>query len=196
MDDSKFPKGYMVHDRRLVCENSKFEVFFDHIEEKNGVIVPDYLVVAPKQKTEDLITGVSILPVVDGKYALLKIYRHAIADYSWEIPKGFIEQNEQGITSATRELEEETGFYCEDKNIYFLCHLTPDAGTLAARIHIFVATKCRWKTPFKASEMGHRELKLFDGLEIEHMIKESAIHDPCTVVAYYRYATSLKKVLK
>ena len=76
--------------RRLACENSRFSVYFDEIEGQGQTRSRDYLVVAPKQRAENLVTGVAVLPVCDGKFGLIKVYRHAIQADSWEIPRGFL----------------------------------------------------------------------------------------------------------
>lgn len=53
------------------------------------------LVVEPKQKSSNLITGVGILPMVEDKIGLIQIYRPAIRNYSWEIPHGFVDEGGQ-----------------------------------------------------------------------------------------------------
>lgn len=182
---------YKCHSRKLVCENSKFEIFFDHVEDNAGFSVPNYLVVAPKQRADNLITGTAVLPVVDGKILLLKIYRHPINAYSWEIPGGFLDPHEGTDESAFREFEEETGYTCAKENIHSLGFMTPNTGILAARIQLFAATKCQISQVFKPSEMGIRELKLFDMSEVDRMTRESLIQEPCTLIAYYRYKQGL-----
>ncbi len=182
---------YKCHCRRLVCENSKFEIFFDHIEDNAGFSVPNYLVVAPKQRAENLITGTAVLPVMDGKILLLKIYRHPINAFSWEIPGGFLDPDEGTGESAFREFEEETGYTCAKEDIQSLGYMTPNTGILAARIHLFVARKCRMSKDFVPSEMGLRELQLFSMDEVDRMARESLIQEPCTLVAYYRYKQGL-----
>ena len=69
---------HVLHQRRLACENSLFEIFWDDVGQKNAEIIRNYLVVAPKTITGDLVTGVAGLPIVDGKLGLLRIYRHPI----------------------------------------------------------------------------------------------------------------------
>src|SRR5512142_2990126 len=93
--------------RRLIGENSRFHVFFEHVADGQGHEVPDYLVVAPKRQSGNMVTGVAILPVIDGKIGLVRIYRPAIRDWSWEIPHGFVEEGEEAHASAIRELVEE-----------------------------------------------------------------------------------------
>ena len=40
---------------------------------------------------------------------LLKQWRHAVGEFIWELPAGCLEPNEAPLTTAKRELEEETG---------------------------------------------------------------------------------------
>ena len=147
----------------------------------------DYLVVAPKQVSGDLVTGVAILPICDGKVGLIKAYRHAIQGESWEIPRGFIEEGESTPVSALRELEEETGLRCPSHELKSLGFVTPDAGILAARIHLFVARQCVKSSAFLPAELGHQEFQLFDKETVKAMILRSVIQDPCTMISYHHY---------
>ena len=130
-----------------------------------------------------------MLPIVDGKFGLLKIYRHAIQSDSWEIPRGFIDAGESDLTAALRELAEETGLSCDRSQIKSLGFVTPDAGVLAARVHVHVALGCTRIQPYSALELGHREFCLFDSAEMKDLLSRSEIQDPCTLVGYYRYIT-------
>jgi 8-oxo-dGTP pyrophosphatase MutT (NUDIX family) len=161
----------------------------DDLAGQEPTSVNDYLVVAPKQVADNLVTGVAVLPICDGRIALIRAYRHAIQSESWEIPRGFIEEAESAPISVLRELEEETGLSCDLGEIKSLGFVMPDAGILAARIHVHVALRCLRIRPYTPSELGHRELCFFDEMEIRDQILRSEIQDPCTVVAYFRYVT-------
>jgi ADP-ribose pyrophosphatase len=186
MGDEAVKPSRALAKRRLACENSQFFVYFDDLTH-HGHHAQDYLVVAPKQVSADLVTGVAVLPIVDGKFGLLKIYRHAIQSDSWEIPRGFIDAGESDLTAALRELTEETGLSCDRSQIKSLGFVTPDAGVLAARVHVHVALGCTRIQPYSALELGHREFCLFNPAEIEELIVSSDIQDPCTAISYYKY---------
>ncbi len=173
--------------RKLIGENRMFEIYFDHVAADGQPAVPEYLVVVPKRRTPDGITGVAILPVVDGKIPLLKIYRHPIEDWSWEIPRGFVDSGEEPLASVSRELEEETGLRCRKENIQSLGVIDADAGILSARIQLFVGEDCEVAQPFAADEMGHREMKFFAVREVYDLIDQSEVRDPSTLIAFYRY---------
>lgn len=173
--------------RRLIAENSKFRIYFDHIVARDQMAVPEYLVVVPKLQTSDGVTGVAILPVVNNKIALIRIYRHAIESWSWEIPRGFVENEEGTLVSVSRELEEETGLQCRKENIQSLGFIDADAGTLSAKIQLFLGMDCEVIRPFTADEMGHLEMKFLEVKEIYAMIEQSEIRDPSTLIAFYKY---------
>ncbi|QPJ65275.1 MAG: NUDIX hydrolase [Candidatus Nitrohelix vancouverensis] len=184
---SELPPDFIIHQRRTVCENSKFNVYFDHVESGSVFEIRDFLVVSPKVKLDNLVTGCAVLPVVGDQFALLKIFRHPVREYSWEIPRGFVESVESMNASALRELKEETGLVCDEKKLIPMGQITPEAGILEARIQLFAALDCYEDRPFQPNEMGHREMKLFSKTEIEEMAQNSIIQDPATLITYYRY---------
>src|SRR3954468_17631321 len=83
-----------VQNRDLLYENRVFRIYLDHLVEAVGHEVMDYLVVEPKYSTGDLITGISVLPIVGGRLGLLRVYRHAVRRLMWELPRGFVEPGE------------------------------------------------------------------------------------------------------
>src|SRR5436190_22902560 len=117
--------GIRLRRRKLVCENKVFRVFFDHIEAASGLSVPDYLVLAPKIRSRGGITGVAILPVEGKTVGLIRIYRHAIQAFSWEIPRGFMDPRENSRAAAARELVEEMGLECPPSRMKPLGCLDP-----------------------------------------------------------------------
>ena len=188
-EDRKIGDGDLpieVVDRRLACENTKFFVYFDHIIDKAGSEVRDYLVVAPKNAGKNLVTGVAVLPIADGQVGLVRIYRPAIRDYSWEIPHGFVDEGEDEGTSALRELLEETGVTVEPECFSSMGYITPDTGVLAARVHLFLA-EAGHATQRIQHELGLREFRFFPFAKFEEMIKRSEIQDTFTLAAWCKY---------
>lgn len=124
----------------------------------------DYLVVQPRESNEQMITGVAVLPVFNGKLGLIRVYRPAIKAAVWKIPRGFVDANEPEPIAALRELEEEKGLTTLSEDLHSLGLIAPDDGVLAARIHLFVAASCTivhsltlrsWDTkPFNSSRWG------------------------------------------
>ncbi len=173
--------------RTIGCENQLFEVYLDHIVSASGETVSDFMVVSPRHKSENLVGGVAILPILDDRLGLLKIYRHPVGEYTWEVPRGFIDVGENALTAALRELEEETGLQCADQAVIDLGTILPDPGILAGRTHIFAATKCQRTKHFKPNELGHMALQFFTIKDITAMTQKAEIEDAQTLAALYRY---------
>jgi ADP-ribose pyrophosphatase len=80
-----------------------------------------------------------IIPMMDKDTVLLvEQWRIGAKKPLWEIPAGTLDDGEDPLACAARELEEETG-YKADK-IEHLFTLYPSPGILDEKMHIFVAT--------------------------------------------------------
>jgi len=168
----------------LIADNLKFNVYFDHVVDQSGFEVSEYLVISPKIQDDNLVTGVAILPIVDKKIGLIKIYRPALRDYSWEIPHGFIEQGEDDKESAVRELMEETGLAVN--TVKSLGLVTPDSGVLAARVHLFLAEHAK-QTNLRTGELGIEGVQFVSQKRFKEMITNSEIQDTFTLAAWCKY---------
>lgn len=174
--------------RKPGCANALIEVFLDDVEETGGAAVSDFIVVAPRHKTADLVTGVAVLPVLDGTFGLIAVYRHPVRARSWEIPRGFVDAGEDALASALRELEEETGLLCDSAQMVDLGTVLPEPGIIAARTHLYAATRCRRAAKSAANELGHGELRFFSQDELSAMAQRGEIEDATTLAACYRYS--------
>ncbi len=113
--------------RVRACGNSRLDVFFDHIRNRAGHEVKDFLVVRPKGVEDGVVAGVAVLPEQDGKIGLMHGYRHHLGQAVWQAPAGFIDQGETSAEAALRELQEETGLACRDGKLRSLGLTVPDA---------------------------------------------------------------------
>lgn len=178
--------------KKIVAQNRFFEIYFNDYEDKYGNKVNNFLVVKPKNISRDLVAGIAILPVFRGKIGLLKIYKNPIENYSWEIPKGFVEKDEKNKQAALRELYEETGLSCNDIQEYG--YTMPDAGIISARIQLFLAENCKEERKFERTEIGLKELKYFSIARVKKMIEKSIIQDACTIITFYKYLLKRRRV--
>lgn len=179
-----------LNSRLLVCENTVFSVFFDHLSDAKGREVLEYLSIMPKCSMEGRVTGIGVLPVKDGRIGLIKVFRHPIRDWSWEIPKGFLDADENAEQAAARELFEETGFSIQAGQLVALGQMSPEAGVIDGRIRLFSATLEKGETVDVAGELGHGELFFFGRGEIVAMLESGDIQDGCTMSAILKLAIS------
>ena len=102
----------------------------------------------------------------DGKIPIVRQYRPALENFTWELPAGMLDQDEQPIDCCRRELLEETGFPAQ--KVHALGTYAPCTARLSNQIHtFFVETGPRSEHP--AVEAGI-ELKLVSMDELAKLI--------------------------
>lgn len=122
---------------RTVYRGPVFYVTTDHVEEPGGVKV-----------RRDLIhhSGSVVVLAVEHsgrtpRVLLERQYRHAAADYLWELPAGRIDPGEQELKAAQRELIEETGYRAARWRRILKFYATP--GFVAETMAVYLATGLR-----------------------------------------------------
>jgi len=178
-------------DRRKALENTKWNVYLDHIRTDQGVEVRNYMVVEPKIRLDGKVSGVAVLPVIDAKLILRRAYRYPLEQYFWEIPRGFVEPGETSEYSALRELSEEAGMICAPEDLRFLGSVAPEASTLAGMVDIFVALKCRPGGTRDMQEPGLGDCHVFTVNQAREMIMSNEVSESHTQIAVCRYLLAM-----
>ena len=163
---------YSCLDRRLVCQNERFEVFFDRIQAPSGEVIPDFLIVRPRACTLGKVVGVCVIPVCDGAVGLMRGYRHQLDEEVWQAPAGFVEPGESAERSALRELEEETRLTVPPDGLIRLGLYIPDAGLIEGKIALFMArgAKACANAGDRLKEVGTGELCWFRQTELRGLL--------------------------
>ncbi len=87
----------------------------------------------------------------DGRIPIVRQYRPALEQFTWELPAGMVDQGETAADCCRRELMEETGFRAV--TVHALGCYAPCTARLSNRVHsFFVATGAHAEQP--ASEAG------------------------------------------
>lgn len=85
-----------------------FEVWREQVELPDGRIVPDF----HKIDMQNVCSVVALTPTQDT--LVFRQYKHGVGDISLGLPAGYMEQGEQPLQAAKRELLEETGYQSQD----------------------------------------------------------------------------------
>ena len=174
--------------RERVFGNSKFEVFSDKLVFTDGRVIEDYLSVVPLVSSPEGMSGVAVLPVVEGRIGLLSVDRHPMGLRGWEIPRGFIDAGESPAQAAARELTEETGLTVSPCHLFSVGVIAPDAGLLKGLVALFVADPCFLVgEKDQDRELGHREFQYFTFEEMSDLVFSDRIPDPGTLVTFLKY---------
>ena len=150
--------------RRLWIEQRRVEL-------PNGLI-RDKVIVHPSN-------AVAILPLEGERCKLIRQYRYAIDDYILEAPAGALEQNEDPLAAAGRELIEETGFAAQTIEPRGYIITTP--GYTDEKIYLYEA---RGLTP--SEEYGKDEDEVIEVVDVAAgdlpgMVQNGTITDAKTI---------------
>jgi ADP-ribose pyrophosphatase len=185
-------------------------VRMDHLKEKtlhreklfSGRIIDLYMedVELPNGKTSkrEIIKhpgAVAVIAVTaDNKIVMVRQYRKAMERTLVEIPAGKLEKGEEPVVTAKRELQEETGYTCEELEPLISFYTSP--GFADELVHLFIAKGLR-----KDSEEHHLDEDEFvDLLEVSleeamDLIEKKEIYDAKTAYAvqYLQLQTLIRK---
>ncbi|MGY9005583.1 MAG: NUDIX hydrolase [Alphaproteobacteria bacterium] len=186
-EENLAPNPVQLLKRNIGCQNSKWNVYLDHICDDQGNEVEDFIVLGGQVARDDMVGGVCILPILDGSIGLQQYFRHAISEHLWEVPRGFIDEGETPLEAALRELREETGLTCDLSEVVSLGFYLPEPSTIGSRGAVFSALACRVGDRVGAPEIGLGALSFFTIDEVREMAHSSKIQDAATLIAFYRY---------
>ena len=121
-----------------------------------------------------------IVPVFDdGTVALVRQYRHAAGEYLLEIPAGTLDEGEDPMVGAIRELEEEIGVHAA--HVRKLCEFYVSPGFLTEKMHVYMATGLTHVgQKLEADEVLTIERHSF--ADLDRMIRDGRIVDAKTII--------------
>lgn len=147
----------------------------DRCEMPDGIIVDPYFVV-------EMPASVCAMAISEaGEVILIKQYRHPIEEFIWELPGGFIDENESSEKAMARELLEETGY--EFKEIQYLATVAGNPGVLNNFTGLYLATGGEKIATQQLDDNEEIEIKLFTLQEVKAMLLNNeikqALHTAC-----------------
>jgi ADP-ribose pyrophosphatase len=180
--DRVYPKGIEVLSSKVSFEGPVFLVVTDEVREPGG-----------QPRRRDVVRhhgSVVIFAVDDSKskrdplILLERQYRHAAAQYLYEVPAGSLEPGEDPLAGGKRELLEETGY--KAKHWSKLVRYFASPGFLGEWMQIFVAEGL---TPGDAQPEEDEQIELF-AVPLSELLREieaGRILDAKTIAATLLY---------
>ncbi len=130
--------------------------------------------------------GAAILAVDEENYVyLVRQFRYPYRKIISEIPAGKLEEGEEAIVTAVRELEEETGMTAEKVIPYGV--LYPSPGYTDELLHIYLAVGLK-KTAAHLDSDEFLNVRRVPFAEVLNGVLNGEIHDAKTCYAVLRYA--------
>ncbi|WP_433250488.1 NUDIX hydrolase [Streptosporangium sp. CA-135522] len=166
---------WIVHGERLIYDNRWIRLGLVDVAIPDGERFEHHVVHLDRA---------AIAVVVDDQNRVLLMWRHRfLADrWGWELPGGLIDAGEDAMTTAAREVEEETGY--RPKEIEHLITYQPMAGMVDSEHNLFLVRGAE----LVSKPTGEIEADLIEWVpmsEIPEMIARGDIWTSGTLIGLY-----------
>lgn len=125
-------------------------------------------------------SGVTILPMIDGKLLLLRHFRHPTRRWMWEFPRGAIEPGASPEATIAAEMREEIEGVVTD--VIPLGRMYGASGFMGLGVLLYAARLASYGAP--ALGEGVAGARLVSIAEFEDMVRASEITDSFTLCAF------------
>lgn len=140
-------------------------------------------------KTNDWVQTAAI--TTEGKIILVNQFRFGVKTNSWELSGGIIDDDEDVVTAALRELEEETGYVASSARL--VASFSPNPAIQNNKAHVVIAEGCQKLKSTNWDKNEEIEVIEVDANQLDSMIENGKIHHSIAINGIYFLQKHLKK---
>lgn len=171
-------KKWKLIERRTIIENEWIAIYDQEVQLPNGHLIKNYYTLS----IGDWCGVVAITP--DKEIVMIKQYRYAQDSVFYELPCGMIDDGEEPILSAKREMEEETGYSTEEDLVY-LGKTSASPAKISSLAYCYLARNAYLKMEQHLHETEDIEVVLVPISEVKQLIKKGLILDSFIISNIY-----------
>jgi 8-oxo-dGDP phosphatase len=120
-DGRREPTRWIIHGERVIDDTRRLQLSIAQVELPDGVHFEQYVLRMPK--------AAMTVVLDDARERVLMIWRHRFVPdcWTWELPGGYVDPDEDPAITAAREVEEETGW--RPRSMTLLTRFQPLVGS-------------------------------------------------------------------
>ncbi|MDB4473939.1 NUDIX hydrolase [Opitutaceae bacterium] len=164
-----------LQSKRLI-DDEWMQLRADTCQREDGLVIEPYYVM----ESRDFVHAIPVL--ADGRIVLVRQYRHAAKIFGLEFPGGVLDEGEEPLVGARRELEEECGATGGQWSEAASFYTNPARQTNRFHCFLGIGVELNAATNFDANE--ELELHLLTLEEIDQAIAEGSFHQAPHIAAF------------
>jgi ADP-ribose diphosphatase len=161
--------------RHLIYQSRWVNLYVDEVQFPNGKIIKKHHLL-----DFDHTAVMAVVQDSEERYLMVRVCRYPTGRAEWEFPAGSIEDGEDILEAAHREVSEESGY--ELQQVRLLYSYNPMNGIANQVFHIVEGRAGEHNSAFDADEVS--AVAWFTAEEIGEMIRGNAIRDGYTLASF------------
>ena len=170
---------WKILDSKYLFKKPWLTVRVDKVQLPTGAIVDEYYL----QEYADWVNTIAITK--EGKFVFVRQYRHGIGKTVNELCAGVIEEGEEPLAAAKRELQEETGFGGGDWIPWMT--ISANASTHTNLTHCFLATGVELMGKQHLDKGEDIKVRVFSRTEVLDMLRKGEIWQSLMAAPLWKY---------
>lgn len=156
-------QAWQTLSRRTVLDRGRFLVVEDHtVRLPDGRVIPNW----PWLVTPDYVNVVAVTP--EGKFLVFRQRKYAVEGVALAPIGGYLDEGEEPLAAARRELREETGY--ESEEWISLGSYAVDGNRGAGKAHLFAALNACCMGERRSDDLEEQEMVLLARREVERAL--------------------------
>ncbi len=181
----KTPVAWQTREDIFVTDCRVFKLYTRRCYHPQREVTADFTVISSPAWVQ------AIAQTPDGKLVMVNQWRFGMESFSWEMPGGLVDDGEDIVESAKRELVEETGYTGKNPRIIATC--SPNPAVQNNKTYFVLFEDCTSTDNVDWDTHEEIEMGVFSRDDIRAMVADGRIHNAITFNALYFLDEELRK---